>query len=336
MEKRIIIVGIILSFVSLMGRTQPFVQPVDTLEGRVEGCYYYPFWYDECPQFQRDTVAFTMYGRPVYPSSFDVGILRVADATEHYAPQPLRVKGALVMVRLSMEYPWPMIDSLTRAPELVVISQGDTLFPDSLWPSYYYPRHMEAVDSSRWDTAAAHLLKLPKNIFASPSGPDSLYFQCFAYKAYFPQPVTVHDTFYLVGTYRSNSGNSNLDYYHYPTNYARILNMGTECDRCEDTRVFRGGYPMGDPIGWLIASYDLPTFGPFIPIVEQYDLVVTAGRGGSVSGGGHIPAGWTVEVSATAQPGYVFSRWSDGVTDNPRSVTVDGDLSLEAWFSIAK
>ena len=53
---------------------------------------------------------------------------------------------------------------------------------------------------------------------------------------------------------------------------------------------------------------------------------------GSVSGGGTYTQGTTVTISATANNGYHFDHWSDGNTQNPRSLTVTGDISLTAYF----
>lgn len=40
-----------------------------------------------------------------------------------------------------------------------------------------------------------------------------------------------------------------------------------------------------------------------------------------------------VTVNASANVGYTFSHWSDGVTDNPRLVTLSQDTSLTAFFA---
>lgn len=53
---------------------------------------------------------------------------------------------------------------------------------------------------------------------------------------------------------------------------------------------------------------------------------------GSVAGTGAYPAGTTVTLTATANPGYTFSHWNDGITSNPRTVTVNSNLSFTANF----
>lgn len=53
---------------------------------------------------------------------------------------------------------------------------------------------------------------------------------------------------------------------------------------------------------------------------------------GSVDGTGAYPAGTTITLTATANPGYIFSHWNDGITSNPRTVTVNSNLSFTANF----
>ena len=53
---------------------------------------------------------------------------------------------------------------------------------------------------------------------------------------------------------------------------------------------------------------------------------------GSVAGTGAYPAGTTITLTATANPGYTFSHWNDGITSNPRTVTVNSNLSFTANF----
>ena len=53
---------------------------------------------------------------------------------------------------------------------------------------------------------------------------------------------------------------------------------------------------------------------------------------GSVTGGGTVQEGTIIELTANAIGGFSFFQWSDGNTDNPRTITVDRDLSLTAIF----
>lgn len=62
---------------------------------------------------------------------------------------------------------------------------------------------------------------------------------------------------------------------------------------------------------------------------------VTPEVSGSVSGGGTYEEGKTVTLTAKPNDGYVFKQWSDGNTDNPRTVTVTGDVTYTAEFESA-
>lgn len=59
---------------------------------------------------------------------------------------------------------------------------------------------------------------------------------------------------------------------------------------------------------------------------------VTPTGSGSVSGTGKYNSGSSIELNAIANAGYEFLKWSDGVTDNPRTITVTQDQSLTAQF----
>ena len=56
-------------------------------------------------------------------------------------------------------------------------------------------------------------------------------------------------------------------------------------------------------------------------------------EGGTVTGGGVYDSGTQIEVKATANSGYVFTQWSDGNTQNPRSVIVTANITYTAEFS---
>lgn len=56
---------------------------------------------------------------------------------------------------------------------------------------------------------------------------------------------------------------------------------------------------------------------------------------GSVTGGGTYEHGATATLTAIPNDGYVFKQWSDGNTDNPRTVTVTGDVTYTAEFESA-
>lgn len=63
-------------------------------------------------------------------------------------------------------------------------------------------------------------------------------------------------------------------------------------------------------------------------------LSATPSEYGTVTGAGSYYEGTTIELKAIANDGYAFSEWSDGNTDNPRSLTVESDISLIANFIV--
>lgn len=72
-----------------------------------------------------------------------------------------------------------------------------------------------------------------------------------------------------------------------------------------------------------------------VMITRRYDVTITAGDGGTVDNeGGRFTAGTELTVTATPAEGYRFVQWSDGVTTNPRTIVVDGHLTLAAEFAV--
>ena len=53
---------------------------------------------------------------------------------------------------------------------------------------------------------------------------------------------------------------------------------------------------------------------------------------GKAYGGGQFDAGATVRIWGTPEIGYQFERWNDGNTDNPRNITVNGNVTYTAYF----
>ena len=68
--------------------------------------------------------------------------------------------------------------------------------------------------------------------------------------------------------------------------------------------------------------------------LPQYTITVTANNPewGTVTGSGTYPLGTTIEISATPYSDANFTGWDDGVTDNPRSITVTQDMEIMAIF----
>lgn len=65
---------------------------------------------------------------------------------------------------------------------------------------------------------------------------------------------------------------------------------------------------------------------------DSYTITVSAGEHGNVNGGGTYDYGTTATLTATADAHYHFTQWTDGNTDNPRTVSVVGDVTYTAEF----
>lgn len=71
----------------------------------------------------------------------------------------------------------------------------------------------------------------------------------------------------------------------------------------------------------------------------NYNVNISAGSNGSVSVNGtsgnysqSVPEGTILTIQGTGDSGYDFDGWSDGNSDNPRTITVTSDLTLTASF----
>ncbi len=72
-----------------------------------------------------------------------------------------------------------------------------------------------------------------------------------------------------------------------------------------------------------------------IEIIQYFDVNLNAGEGGSINPeGGRILEGTELVITAIPTEGYHFNKWSDDVTENPRTIVVTGNITLEALFSV--
>jgi hypothetical protein len=72
----------------------------------------------------------------------------------------------------------------------------------------------------------------------------------------------------------------------------------------------------------------------FVPNTYTVEVTSSDTTMGNAYGSGTYNYGNTANLSASALSGYHFVQWSDGNTDNPRSLTVIGNVSLTAQFAI--
>ncbi len=83
----------------------------------------------------------------------------------------------------------------------------------------------------------------------------------------------------------------------------------------------------------IIVTQDSTFIASFGRIEYTISVVSENPDWGSVSGGGTFYYGDTTEISATPFVGYVFSRWTDQNTDNPRTIVVTENRVYSAIFT---
>ena len=66
----------------------------------------------------------------------------------------------------------------------------------------------------------------------------------------------------------------------------------------------------------------------------SYTIGAADPDGGSVSVDGEAGIGKTVTLTATPKDGYKFKQWSDGNTENPRTVTITEGMNLKAEYEL--
>jgi len=85
----------------------------------------------------------------------------------------------------------------------------------------------------------------------------------------------------------------------------------------------------------IVMLQDYEFTAHFIAVTPCYQLNVAADEGGRVVVSPQqdcYESGTSVSVAAFANNGYQFTQWSDGNTDNPRTIVVEQDMDLSAEF----
>ncbi len=84
----------------------------------------------------------------------------------------------------------------------------------------------------------------------------------------------------------------------------------------------------------VVVEGDATYSARFKPIEEDYFTltVIYNPNEGIVLGGGNYAPGTSVTVEAIPNVGYEFANWNDGVTDFVRTVVLNSDLTLQAFF----
>ncbi len=86
--------------------------------------------------------------------------------------------------------------------------------------------------------------------------------------------------------------------------------------------------------GNTLGGSDLRDYGQAVRLVQDIKYTLTTyAENGTVTGGGTYASGTEVVLTATPAAGFWFLQWSDGNTDNPRTITVTAALELTATFA---
>ena len=104
----------------------------------------------------------------------------------------------------------------------------------------------------------------------------------------------------------------------------------TKAATAEFTYTFAGWTP-----NVVAVTGDATYTATFNSSVNKYGISATA-INGSVNGVGTYPYGTQVELTAVPNYGYHFTQWSDGNTDNPRTVVLTQNMTFTAEFAVDK
>ncbi len=171
------------------------------------------------------------------------------------------------------------------------------------------------------------------------------------------------NTYYIVNQFTSTGGAYYVEYsssaelvYNYKTYYVEVKLAGdiqftwlsTDADGVPTYRIqmsdiegcFSGSYayPFANTDPWDIPVYAFKSDGTTPIRLTDYFLVTGAADNasyGSVSGGGYYAAGATPTITANPNPGYRFVRWTDGNTQQSRTLSsLSADVTYTAEFEV--
>jgi uncharacterized repeat protein (TIGR02543 family) len=117
---------------------------------------------------------------------------------------------------------------------------------------------------------------------------------------------------YTKGSYRDRDDEETYTAYSFPYSSTRKVSTGS--------KVYWGSFGIFASSGTL-------------QYVTDYTITVASGGNGKVKGGGTFRSGTSCKITATANLHYKFSHWSDGNTSATRTITVNSDIYLTAYFT---
>ena len=300
----------------------------DTIFNRSER-YHYTCWYDTCNE-------------PCNPDSGFTCVLRLNESPnglpdqtlllkQEYTPNTIAVKGlATLVARRWEDFPewgrsmWETYDT-NMIDEYLMLYQGTDGMPQRL-------------QKIRFDSVTPKLVQLRQTRIRNES--DSVRY-CYSYETFFKEPVYVDSVFFVGQTTRNNEQYTNFDegmasaQIHRPLINVSVAWNPNRLSRrhCSETPIYYA-IALGDTI-WYMGPPLKCWYGFFFAIVDYYNLDVDTEDSlmGSVSGAGRFSDLTWHTITATPAPGHTFVQWSDGNTDNPRSVYLTSDTLLTAKFA---
>ena len=223
--------------------------------------------------------------------------------------------------------------------------------------SYTYGTHIyvKAAPAANYQFTSAEWTDASSNVLGSYNGADGVF------DFYITENTTLTGTFSpAVYTLTVNSTPDNSAYikvggagYSAPVEvpYSPDPNLGVYIDAVPDhyegynfSYVVDGatvasGNASSPELSWGV--YTIHTIGPDAVLTvtytpKNYNITVNSDDpvAGSVSAGGSFPynSQQTISATPTDPVQYRFKQWNDGNTDNPRTITVEGDATYTAFF----
>ena len=342
----------VLAAIMLLMSSAAFAQPsyssYDTIPSRYRN-YHYTEWYDECPAYQNGGMIDSCHYEWYLPWSL-VGHAFIMKY--EYTDHPIKVRGLAAMVDRGTSSIYPYKNSSMGEQYLYLLQRVD--WNDSLTPSSYQGKYrMKIVDSVRYDTVKPKLMVISQ---AYSGQPDQYVYM---YEAYFNNPIEMDSVFYIHGTKNNRFDQETGTYDYWPFLFCDIrpqqhwLGCGdfpVDSVLCQpqghsNTMEYYGhinitsfGYPqIGNDTVWGADDFHFPDdpYGIFFAIVDHYELKLYSDSlpMGRVEGAGWYDDNQMVECRAISNPGFAFSHWNDGSTENPRRLLLTRDTSFTAYFT---
>ncbi|MBQ0143433.1 MAG: hypothetical protein KBT06_11690 [Prevotellaceae bacterium] len=78
----------------------------------------------------------------------------------------------------------------------------------------------------------------------------------------------------------------------------------------------------------------LAKYGNVVEFHPEFEVTTISNplEGGTITGGGRYAFNTQVTLTATANNGYEFTHWNDGIESSTRTITVEGDATYTAYF----